>query len=210
MLKHVINCFNKANTFDTKLPQTIFNLEGMSGIKTRIFYNEICSMGKPVTYLEVGSWKGSSLISSCYGNDVNAYVIENWSMWGGPKDLFLEKTKEFNIHPTIFEEDFSTFDVSKIDKKIDVYLYDGDHSYESQYDGIKRMWPALADDCIIMIDDWNDDNQVRKGTNDALKDLDAHVVEKFEVKYTVDSTHTPMPIAQHEFWNGIGVFIISK
>lgn len=215
MLSHVIQCFNKANTFDTKLPLEVFELEGMSGIKTRIFYNEICSHAN--TYLEVGSWKGSSLISSCYGNrNLHPYVIENWSMWGGPKDEFTKLVEKFDIHPTIFEEDFGTFDpVTKIDKKIEIYLYDGDHSYDAQYDAIKRMWPVLADECIVMIDDWNDEQQVRKGTLDALRDLKANVIEKFEITYTNDKFpvwrgHTPMPVACHEFWNGIGVFIIKK
>jgi hypothetical protein len=71
------------------------------------------------------------------------------------------------------------------------------------------MWPALAENAIIIVDDWNWPN-VRKGTFDGLEAVGANIIEKFEIMYTHDGTHTPSPTAQSEFWNGIGVFVVSK
>lgn len=215
LVKHVINCFNMANTWKTKLSNDIFSLEGMSGTKTRIFYNELCSIVFPhrkTQYLEVGSWKGSTLCSSLYGNDnCKGTVIENWSLFDGPKVEFDHNIKHFDLGDrlTIFEEDVFSLDVSKIENKIDIYVYDGDHDEIHQYKGITRMWPALADVAVIIIDDWNSP-QVRKGTFDGLRDVGANVIEKFEITYSKDGSHTPLHIAQSEFWNGIGVFVISK
>lgn len=227
-VKHVIDCFNRANTFKTKLPSDIFNMEGMSGVKTRILYNEMCSRPGTV-YLEVGSWKGSSLCSAGFGNSAKLYCVENWSMWGGPKGEFEANIKRFALDPVIFEEDFSQFDPSKIGDKINVYLYDGDHSYEAQKLAITKMWNSLADEAIIMIDDWNNELDVKKATLDGLEEVGAEIVERFEIQYSVDPTHdlynpqwciiaengqkavhTPIPVAQHEFWNGIGVFVVKK
>ena len=214
LVKHVIRCFNRANTFTSKLPAQILQLDGMSGCKTRIFYNELCSLSFPdrrTEYLEVGSWKGSTLCAAMYGNEnCNGTAIDNWSLFGGPKNEFEQNISSFGFENrlTVFEEDVFTLNVSKL-KRADIYLYDGDHSEISHYKGIIRMWPALADNCIIVIDDWNGPD-VRKGTIDALNDLGASVIEKFEIMYTNDGEHTRMDVAAREFWNGIGVFVVSK
>lgn len=213
--KHVIKSFNMANTWQTKLSRDAFQLEGMSGSKTRIFYNELCSLefpGRPTQYLEVGTWKGSTLCSALqYNANCHGTVIENWALFGGPKTEFEENVNKFEFADrlTVIEEDVFAFDTSKIEKKIDIYLYDGDHDEIHQYKGITHIWPVLADEAVIIVDDWNA-AQVRKGTFDGLRDVGATIIEKFEIMYTVDNTHTPMNIASREFWNGIGVFIVSK
>lgn len=215
LVQHVIKCLNAANTWNSKLSAEIFSLEGMSGVKTRIFYNELCSLefpDRPTQYLEVGTWKGSTVCSALqYNQNCHGTVIENWALFGGPKGEFDDNVKKFELNDrlTVFEEDVFSFDISKIQNKIDIYLYDGDHDEIHQYKGITHMWHALADTAIIIVDDWNA-NQVRKGTFDGLRDVGANVIEKFEIMYTNDNSHTPMPIAQREFWNGIGVFVVSK
>jgi hypothetical protein len=215
LVKHVIKCLNKANTFSTKLSQDVVCLDGMSGFKTRVFYNELCSIefdGRDTEYLEVGTWKGSTLCSSLYENPkCRGTVIENWALFGGPKDEFMKNLAHFNLtdRVQIFEEDIFKFDISKLSKPVDVYLYDGDHDEIHQYKGITHMWAALADEAIIIVDDWNAPH-IRKGTLDGLRDVGANVVEKFEIMYTNNDTHTPMSMARQEFWNGIGIFVISK
>jgi len=215
LVKHVINCFNIANTWKTRLSDTVFALEGMSGYKTRVFYNELCSLKFPdrkTEYLEVGTWKGSTLCASMNNNEnCNGTVIENWALFGGPKEEFEHHVNFFGFQDrlTVFEEDVFSFDISKLKNPIDIYLYDGCHEEISQYKGITHMWPALAGQAIIIIDDWNAPH-VRKGTFDGLAAVGANIIEKFEIMYTHDGQHTPLPIAQREFWNGIGVFVVSK
>jgi len=232
LTKHVIKALNKANTFDTKLPRGILDLEGMSGIKTRIFYNELCSLtfeDRKTNYLEVGVWKGSSTCSALYGNDnLNTYVIENWSEFGGPKNDFETNMKTFvgDAQVTIIEDNFTTFDVSRIRDKIDLYLYDGEHSEESHFLAIEKIWPLLADESIFIVDDWNFP-EIQRATRRALKGKT--VLEEFIVTYNTDLNHphrdlcspllwrekghlfhTCLPVATHEFWNGIAVFVLQK
>ena len=212
LVKHTIRCLNMANTFQTKLPEKIFKMEGMSGIKTRMFYNNICSLDRPIEYLEVGTWKGSSICSAMHCNPkCHGTVIENWSLFNGPKDEFFKNLEEFNLQDsvTVYEEDFFRFDISKLEKKIDIYLYDGCHEYDSHVKGITHIWPALADNCIIMVDDWSA-THIRDATIQGLKQVGANVLESFEIIYTTDGSHTPIEIARREFWNGIGIFIVSK
>ena len=190
-------------------------LEGMSGAKTRILYNELCTLkfqDRPTQYLEVGSWKGSTLCAALQFNPhCQGTAIENWALFGGPKAEFDANLAYFGIgeRTTVFEEDAFSLDASKISKKIDVYLYDGDHEEASHYKGIRHFWPVLADQAIVIVDDWNW-AAVRKGTFDALKDVGANIIEKFEIRYTMDESHTPKETACVEFWNGIAVFVVSK
>ena len=216
LVKHVIKCLNKANLFQTKLNNDILTIEGMSGLKTRIFYNELCSLefeGRNTEYLEVGTWKGSTICSALFSNPkCHGVVIENWALFGGPRDEFNNNTKNSNIQDrlTIFEEDIFTFDTSKLSKPIDIYLYDGNHDETDQYKGITHMWSSLADNAIVIVDDWNA-GHIRKGTLDGLRDVGANIIEQFEITYIVgNESHTPRPMADREFWNGIGIFIISK
>jgi len=39
--------------------------------------------------------------------------------------------------------------------KVNVYYYDGDHSYENQIEGLNILLPYLAHKCIILVDDIN-------------------------------------------------------
>jgi hypothetical protein len=164
-------------------------------------------------YLEGGSWKGSTICSALYSNpDCNGTVIENWSLFGGPREEFNKNCINSGIGDrlTVHEHDLFSFDISNIKTPIDIYLYDGSHSEIDQYRGITHMWPALADEATILIDDWNW-KDVRKGTLDGLRDVGATIIEQIEIMHVVgDEGHTPLSIARREFWNGIGIFVVSK
>src|ERR1039457_3148727 len=51
-----------------ELPTEILNIEGMSTTKVRQLINSICHLPSAETYLEIGSFKGSTLISAAYNN----------------------------------------------------------------------------------------------------------------------------------------------
>jgi predicted O-methyltransferase YrrM len=202
----VDECLNKANSDKPDLPVEILQYVGMSGDRTRRLYNAICS--RPSTrYLEIGTWYGSSSISALYGNSVNATFIDNWSQFGGNKNILisaLEKYKGSNQY-TLIESDSWQVDHSRIGL-FDVYLYDGGHSYTDQYKGISQYIQHLKDGCIVMIDDWNWAD-VRNGTLDAFRDLNIEIVHTREIVNDLkdfninDRRNAP-------WWNGIGIFVL--
>ena len=82
LINHVSNAIKDAQNNTSKLPIKIYNmLEGYSGEKTRHLYNNICSL-KNSNYLEIGTWKGSSLCSALHQNNLNCTVIDNFSYGG--------------------------------------------------------------------------------------------------------------------------------
>jgi hypothetical protein len=59
---------------------------------------------------------------------------------------------------------------------------------------------------IFIVDDWNW-QQVRDGTYRAIKQLNAKIVYEKEIKTTTDNSTTTL---SDTWWNGMGVFVLSK
>lgn len=204
VLNHVITSLRKAENNESNINDDILSYKGMSGYKTRHFYNNICSL-PDCRYLEIGTFHGSSSISAIYKNQVDALFIDNWSLFDGDKNIFFDAINKFNTgsEVEVIDNDCWKIDINDIDKKFNVYLYDGGHDYDDHYNAISKYHSKLEENCIVLIDDWNWD-AVRKGTFDAFRDLDINVKFKYEI-------FTPEPhyhLGITNWWNGIGIFII--
>lgn len=212
---HVDRALNAAQSFESKIDAPLHETEGMSGIKTRHLYNNLCSLefpDRPLRYLEVGSYTGSSLCAALYKNPhVKAWAFDNFSEFDGPVDKFKTNIERFipDANLTFRQEDFFKADLSELENQIDVYLYDGPHEKAFHREAIVKAWPALASDCIVIIDDWNWSG-VREGTYQGFLDVGARVVKSWEIRHTWNNSHTPETFRDIEFWNGVAIFIVSK
>src|SRR5262245_42345313 len=93
--RHVQRAIEAALAEESKLCPEILELEGFSSPTTRSFLNSLCST-RSVNYLEVGVWKGSTLISASYKNTGQFTGIDNFSEWSlGAKDTFTKARKRF-------------------------------------------------------------------------------------------------------------------
>lgn len=201
--------FAAAERFESKLPEEILAMDGMSGRKTRHFYNNMLNT-TDARYLEIGTWKGSSVCSAMYGNDAKVVCIDNWSQLGGPKADFVanfQKYKE-DKDATFIEQDCFEVDVSKL-PKFNIYMYDGDHTMLSHYKALTHYHDCLDDIFVFIVDDWNW-AEVRNGTYEAIRKLNLNMVYGKEVRMTNDNTHTTHPLAGETWWNGICVAILQK
>ena len=123
MRLHIENAFKNAENNISKITSDILSIDGMSGTKTRHFYNNLLSM-EDARYLEIGTWKGSSLCSAMYDNQAKIVCVDNWSEFGGPKTEFyinLEKYKG-NNNVIVLDQDCYSIDVSTM-PKFNIYLY---------------------------------------------------------------------------------------
>ena len=208
-IQHIERCLSNANKYESKLSTDILRMDGMSGLKTRHFYNNMLSISD-ARYLEIGTWKGSSVCSAMFENNAKVTCIDNWSLFKGPKSEFiinLNKYKGTN-QVEFIEQDCFTVDVATL-QKFNIYLYDGDHSVESQYKALTYYINCLDDIFILMVDDWNWKN-VRDGTHKAIKDLNLKVEYQKEIRLTRNNKHTPKYIARRSWWNGIYIAVLSK
>jgi hypothetical protein len=203
------NAFKNAENGISKITNEIISMEGMSGTKTRHFYNNLLNT-EDARYLEIGTWKGSSVCSAMCSNKAKVVCIDNWSEFGGPKADFLLNFEKFkgDNDATFIESDCYKVDVSKL-PKFNIYMYDGNHTNESHYKALLHYYNCLDDIFIFIVDDWNW-HDVREGTFNSIKKLDLKVLHEKEIRLTWDNSHTAQPEASQTWHNGIYVAILQK
>ena len=201
--------FRNAENNISKNTNDIINMEGMSGTKTRHFYNNLLNT-EDSRYLEIGTWKGSSVCSAMCGNKAKVVCIDNWSEFGGPKSEFLVNFEKFKgeNEATFIENDCYKVDVSKL-PKFNIYMYDGNHTNENHYKALLHYYNCLDDVFIFIVDDWNW-KDVRDGTLNSIQKLKLKILYEKEIRLTWDNSHTPQPQAKDTWWNGLYVAILKK
>tara|TARA_B100001059_G_scaffold91872_1_gene90831 strand:- start:867 stop:1493 length:627 start_codon:yes stop_codon:yes gene_type:complete len=205
LINTIENSLIHTNNYSSKITDEILKLEGMTGKKTRHFYNNICSM-ENARYLEVGSYKGSSICSAMCNNNMTCLAIDNWSEFGNNRDEFLNNFNKFkgNNNASFIEKDCWDVDVSTIGK-FNIYMYDGNHTQDSHYKALNHYLPCLDNEFIYLVDDWNEE-EVRNGTFQSIKDNNCIVKYQKEIN-TGATGGWGVP---YEWWNGIAIFVLKK
>jgi hypothetical protein len=206
---HIETALLNAENNISKITNDIINMEGMSGTKTRHFYNNLLDISD-ARYLEIGTWKGSSVCSAMCGNKAKVICIDNWSEFGGPKNEFVSNFKNFKGDNEAFfiESDCYKVDVSTL-PKFNIYMFDGNHTEESHYNALLHYYNCLDDLFIFIVDDWNW-TDVRNGTISCIKKLNLKVLYEKEIRTTMDNSVPPQPFLSQNWWNGIYIAILQK
>ncbi|MDX2143160.1 MAG: class I SAM-dependent methyltransferase [Rhodospirillaceae bacterium] len=190
----------------------IYSIDGMSGRKYRFFINALIRSLADARYLEVGTWRGSTLCSAVHGNKVRAVAIDNWSEFGGPKDVCMANLKRFmtpenSVH--VIEGDFRAVDYRDIGT-FNVYLFDGPHEEKDQYDGLAMALPAVDKEFVFVVDDWNWD-KVRSGTFAAIEKCGLKVRFASEIRTDLPEPHKFEHAGRHTDWhNGYFISVLEK
>lgn len=199
---HVESALRDAEINSSMISSDIINMEGMTGTKTRHFYNNLLRI-PDARYLEIGSWKGSSVCSAMYKNNATVVCIDNWCTFGGPKQEFMENLNKYkgNNNVTFIEQDCFKVDVSAL-PKFNLYMFDGEHTYDDQYKALTHYYNCLDDIFIFVVDDWNYPH-VRTGTRDAISSLNLKNLYEKEI-------FTAYNGVQDGWWNGMAVYVLQK
>jgi len=194
------------------LPEWLRYMHGMSGKKFRYFLNNLVSATPDARYLEVGSWSGSTACSAMYDNACKITCIENWEHFGGPRDMFnqnVQRAINSNVDLKLIEDDFRNVDYANIGK-YNIYMYDGPHSAEDQYDGIMIAQPSLDDLYVLIIDDYNQEKDVQAGTAKAFAELNQNIIAQITIKTRWDGQHPQISHENSDWHNGYLLSLISK
>lgn len=168
--------FALAEKEQSKIPHEYINkLIGLSSPKIWHLLNNLCS--DVDEYLEIGTYMGSSLLAATCDNSVHATAVDNFCMKPTTRNHFFQNVKHLkNLH--FIEKDCFKIDPATL-PKIDVYFFDGRHEYEDQYKALTHFLPAMKDEFIFIVDDYNN-APVRQGTEDAIKFLGLEILEDEE------------------------------
>lgn len=201
-----------ANNLVSKLPPEISQKPGASSQKIRHLLNNLCSI-KDARYLNVGVFTGSSLWSAIFNNKLRVTGIDWWrngtaakcderEFWKNLSEVVNLEDGSFNREINIVNQDCFTVDLKN---KYNIYLYDAEHSEDSQYKALTYFDKFLEDEFILLVDDF-DDEFVKSGTNKAIKDLNYNIQYRWEGKGCFGDWN---PASNH-WWNGFLVALINK
>lgn len=181
-------------------------VKGMSTENVRFFFNEIVKQyAKNGIYLEIGMFQGCSLLSSALFNlSTRCIGIDNFSQFdeeGKNQEILIENLSKFNNPKNIewYNEDYKKAIENIFTKepnlKVNVYFYDGEHSYENQIEGLRIMLPHLAEKCIIVVDDLNCEKAEMANNAFIKENPDFKSIIKIKTKGN----------GSEDWWNGIEV-----
>lgn len=208
--------FQKCLNYESKLPSWILELEGMSGKKYRHFINNLINLVPNSKYFEIGCWKGSTLCSALYNNNVISYAVDNWSEFQGPRVEFENNVKKcidessntVDIDYQFEETHYLNVEYSNIGK-YNVYLYDGPHQYQDQYNALTLGLSALENEFIFICDDWNWDF-LREATKKSIEDLNLEVLYSMEITTSAEDYAKGIRFQNSDWHNGYFISVCRK
>jgi predicted O-methyltransferase YrrM len=128
-------------------------------------------LGPGESYVEIGSYRGTSLIAAMLDNQEKEFVgIDNFQMGDATRKQLDRNLASFDLEgATILEGDAFTLVPNGAlgDKRVGVYYYDAAHSYEAHLQGLVMIEPFLASRALLIVDD-SDWEQVQDATRDYL------------------------------------------
>lgn len=189
------------------------DVPGMLSVKKqRLLHLAYSLLPENEAYLEVGTYMGKSLISAMLGNPRRAvYAADNFSEFDGNSFEVLQGNLErYGLREQVnfCNADFRrVFDHSVLKAPVGLYFYDGGHDYVDQYDAIRLVEPFLADEALILVDDWrfapDSGSYARVATLRAAKELEGRMKLLYELpsRYNGDLAM---------WWNGLGVLSFER
>lgn len=219
-------CLELADNEHSKITEREKELFGLSSTRQRAFINNLCSKDN-TTYLEVGIYRGATLISSVVGNPTTKAIgIENFNyddrepkkyapeggIWDNMKSQLYDNIKRYSDPDSkvntgniqIIESDYKKADWSAI-KNVDVCFFDvTPTTQESHGDFIDLVLPSLADQAVIIFSQYSN--------SQTCKFIDAAIEDKAAV---IEVLHTQQRVSgglsdATKYYSGLAIFQIKK
>jgi hypothetical protein len=182
------------------LRQTLRDLLAIPRMSTfaigAIINRGVFSMPPDCCFVNVGVWHGYSLLAGMKGNpDRRCIGVDNFSLFGGPREQFLNRfyryrSADHHFYDLDYNKYFSRIHVGNIG----LYFYDGPHDYENQLQGLRAAEPYFSDHCIILVDDTND-----APPRQATMDFVSQAADDYDLLLDETTLFNKHPT----FWNGL-------
>ena len=214
--KLIYKIFNKEKNFifsnliiknkkksDLILKKELLKIDSMSTFAIGYVINKICQeLNDNENYVNIGVWKGFSMIAGMLNTNCNVYGNDNFSQFDGPKKEFIRKFNSLKNEEKHFfyECDYKDFfkEFEKLKKSISFYYYDGEHTYKNQFENLIIAKEYFKSGTIILVDDINF-QEVESGTKD--------FISKYPNEYKIiKDIKTANNHCHPSYWNGLFLF----
>jgi Methyltransferase domain len=134
-------------------------LPGTSMITDIILLKALAKRFQHCTYLEIGSWRGESLVNvaevagECYSLSLSDKEMKDFgypASVAGVSDFFIKDTRNIKL----IKHNSQTYDFKVLNKKFDLIFIDGDHSYNGVINDTRNAIKLLKDENSIIV--WHD------------------------------------------------------
>lgn len=197
----------KAKNLQSKMDETAWSVPALSSLRIRHLMNNLGAIS--TRYLECGVHVGGLFCSTIVNNNLLTATAND--SFASDENGEVKYEPQFRTNVTKCLPDNTIFTLRKgdtfeipsrhIPDGIDLYLFDADHSYESQRKAMTHFLPAMADEFIVCVDDY-DWEDVSRGTFDGIKESGCEVL--FEAIWEGNNHDNDGA------WNGFYIALLKK
>ena len=158
---------------DPRFAALLADVKGLARPNNLALLNLAASLlGPGESYVEVGTFRGTSLIAALLGNESHDVVaIDDFSLYEGSRETLDANLRRAGLEgiPSILEGDaFKIVPGGALgDRQVGVWYYDAAHDYESQVEGLRIAEPYLMPGALLIVDD-TDWERVARALDDYL------------------------------------------
>lgn len=190
---------------------------GLSSVRGRNLLHNICKSVKNPVLVEVGSYRGATLIAACYNKKIKAFSIDNYTFnaleptqynkdgWNNIRIGLRDNLKAFKYDKlvTVIEGNSAVLDFSQFIKKdkVNIIHYDGDTSEAVFIDTIGNLQKHFDREVVLVVSYLNTLKNVKYHLNNILKDY----IISFSDEY-----FSPTNADGRGWWAGMGIYYLKK
>jgi hypothetical protein len=216
LIEHVETSIAKALRHESFIDESILGLKGFStGVMRRLFSNLAHLPKSDPIYLECGLYAGGTFCAAMNNNPrLKAIGVEDYSQDFGDHTIRRQLTDNFARYSLgtreahLVYQDCFTIDLIENGnledgESVDMYFFDGEHSFESQAKALPAFIDVLSDVFLFIVDDasWV---PVRDGTAAGFEELRDRVVVEKKFELRGEQPHDD-PI----WHNGVDIYVCS-
>jgi predicted O-methyltransferase YrrM len=184
---------------DGRYAKILARITGYTCAPVGALLNFACSLlPQDEIYFEAGSLNGASLACALAGNPAQAVAVDNFSEFNGSRAQLQHTlhTEQIASRVTLVEADTLT-GLTGLSATIGVFFYDADHSYQATWDALNAVIPRLAQEALIVVDDYNW-KEVRQAVLDFSMSAHGRVTAFYELLTTGNMQYD-------SWWNGLAL-----
>lgn len=182
----------------SKLSEREREIHGLSSTRLRCLINNLCAAEK-CSYLEIGAYKGSTLIAAARGNDVKVVGVDSflyddreankWApegfIWDNMKSQLEANINAYRLQPdvvngddiSIIQSDFKTAELPK--NTFSVCFFDVSPVNSDSYDAFfENILPALTQSSVVVFSQQSNNDHAEQ-LNEALRKHETKVNSQF-------------------------------
>ena len=201
----------------TKLIPQILEIHGITSRRIKSLLNNICDM-KSVVYLELGVFRGSTLIAAMYKNDIKkAYAVDNFNYdpiepgkynekgWPSIRRAFNDACIRYGLSDNLvlLEKAVQEVDITEISEPVNVVFYDcWPAKTGNMVDNLKHVLGSLDSVFILIISEYSSKSTKTAATK-FIEDnnLITHYTEELKTMGVRNA---------NSWWSGIGIYVLEK